>query len=98
MDRAQLLLLAMRPPLERQAATTQGGSTVTGLLGRIVLAVVVAIVVGLVCMALLGPLLVAMHVPPAVVLGNFLVTYGWTLGILAGLWYFFSGTTWPRKA
>lgn len=63
------------------------------MLGRIVLAVVVAVVVGLVCMGLLGPLLVGMHVPPAVIVGAFLVTYGWTLGILAGLWYYFSGAT-----
>ncbi len=65
---------------------------------RVIGALVVAIVVGLVCIALLGPLLVAMAVPPATILGNFLVHYGWTLGILAGLWYFISGTTWGKRA
>lgn len=68
------------------------------MLYRIIGAVIVAIVVGLVCMYLLGPLLLAMAVPPATILGNFFVKFGWTLGILAGLWYWISGTAWGRPA
>lgn len=67
------------------------------MISRVVLAVVVAVIVGLVCMYLLGPLLVAMGVPPAVVVGDFFVRWGWTLGILAGLWFFFSGQSWPLR-
>ena len=61
------------------------------MIGRIVLAVIVAVVVGLVLAALLGPLLVTIHVPIAVTIGGFFEDWGWVLGILAGLWYFFSG-------
>ena len=65
------------------------------MIGRVVLAVVVAIVVGLLCMYLLGPILVSLGVPIAVIVGEFFVKWGWTLGVLAGLWYFFSGQSWP---
>lgn len=65
------------------------------MIARLVLALVVAILTGLACVALLGPILVSIGVPIAVVVGNFFVQWGWVLGILAGLWYFFSGTTWP---
>lgn len=61
------------------------------MIGRIVLAVVVAIVTGLLLSALLGPILVAMAVPIAVLVGDFFVRWGWVLGILAGLWFFFAG-------
>lgn len=64
-------------------------------IGRAVLAVVVAVVVGLVLVGLLGPILVALAVPPAVVVGEFFVRYGWVLGILAGLWFYFSGAGFP---
>lgn len=64
------------------------------MIGRIVLAVVVAVVVGLVLVGLLGPILASLGVPIAVTVGAFFVRWGWVLGILAGLWFFFSGTTW----
>ena len=67
------------------------------MIARLVLAVVVAIIVGLVCMYLLGPILVSLAVPIAVVVGDFFIKWGWTLGVLAGLWYFFSGSTWPMR-
>ena len=62
------------------------------MISRIVLAVVVAVVVGLLCI-LLGAILVALHVPIAATIGVFLERWGWVLGVLAGLWFFFSGRT-----
>lgn len=62
----------------------------TGLLGRILMAVVVAIIVGLVCI-LLGLLLNALGVPPATAVGGFLLAYAWVIGVLAGLLHFLRG-------
>ena len=56
----------------------------------LVLSVVVAVIVGLVCVALLGPLISALPGPFAAAVGSFFTKYGWVLGVLAGLWYFFS--------
>ena len=67
------------------------------MIKRAVLAVIVAIFVGLVSMYLLGPILVSLGAPIAVIVGDFFVRFGWTLGILAGLWYFFSGSAWPSR-
>jgi hypothetical protein len=65
------------------------------MIARIVIAVVIAVVVGLLLVALLGPILVSLAVPIAVTVGDFFVKYGWVLGVLAGLWYFFLGyRTW----
>lgn len=61
------------------------------MIGRIVLALIVAIVVGLGLTALLGPILVGLGVPIAMVIGAFFIQWGWVLGVLAGLWFFFSG-------
>jgi hypothetical protein len=61
------------------------------MIARLVLALVVAIVVGLGLSALLGPILASMDVPIAVVIGTFFIKWGWVLGVLAGLWYFFAG-------
>lgn len=60
------------------------------MLARLVLAVVVAVVTGLVCI-LVGGILVTLKVPIAVTIGDFLSAWGWVIGVLAGLWYFFSG-------
>lgn len=60
------------------------------MLARLVLAVVVAVVVGLVCL-LVGSILVTLRVPIAVTVGEYLDAWGWVIGVLAGLWYFFSG-------
>lgn len=65
------------------------------MIARLVLAVVVAVVVTLVCI-LLGGILADLKVDIAVTIGRFLRDYGAVLGVLAGLWYFFSGQTWPR--
>ena len=62
------------------------------MIAKLVLAVVVAVVVGLGLAALLGPILVTLKVPIAVTVGTFFVSYGWALGVLAGIWYFFAGS------
>ena len=61
------------------------------MIQRIVLALVVAVVVGLVLVALLGPILVGLTVPIAITVGNFFVAYGWVIGVLCGLWFYFAG-------
>jgi hypothetical protein len=61
------------------------------LIGRIVVALVIAVVVGLVLSGLLGPVLTDLKVPIAETIGGFFTKYGWVLGVLAGLWYFFAG-------
>ena len=43
------------------------------MISRVVLAIVVAVVVGLVCMFLLGPILLTLSVPIAQIAGSFLV-------------------------
>ena len=59
------------------------------MLERIVLAVIIAVVIGLVCI-LVARLLKAVNVPPAEAVGGFLEQFAWAIGILAGLWAFFS--------
>ena len=70
----------------------------SGLIGRIVVAVVVAVIVGIVLVALLGPILIDLNVPIAKTVGAFFRTYGWVIGVLAGLWYFFTNGTWRPGA
>lgn len=60
------------------------------LIGKIVIAVVVAVIVTLACI-LLGGILDSLKVDVAITIGNFLKSYGAVLGVLAGLWYFFAG-------
>ena len=60
------------------------------MIRRLVLAVVVAVVVGLACL-LIGLILDSLHVPIASTVGGFLIMWGWVLGVLAGLWQFFGG-------
>lgn len=62
------------------------------MLSRIVLAVVVAVVVTLGCL-LVGGILDALTVQIAITIGNFLKNYSAVIGVLAGLWFFFSGKT-----
>ena len=64
------------------------------MLSRIVLAVVVGVVTGLVCL-LLGAVLGSMDIPPVSAIAGFLTRWAWVIGILAGLWYFFAGGSWP---
>lgn len=60
------------------------------MIGRVILAIVIAAVVGLVLTYLLGPILIDLKIPIAKTVGQFFVEWGWVLGVLAGLWYFFS--------
>jgi hypothetical protein len=68
------------------------------MIARVVLAVVVAVVVTLACI-LLGGILADLKIDVAVTIGKFLENYGAVIGILAGLWYFFSGggISWPGR-
>lgn len=66
------------------------------MLGRLVLAVVIAVIVTLACL-LLGAILTGLGVAIATTIGDFLSRYSAVLGVLAGLWYFFAGYSWwPR--
>ena len=58
---------------------------------KIILAVVIAVVVGIVLVGLLGPILITVKVPIAVTIGDFLEAWGFVIGVLAGLWYYFAG-------
>jgi len=58
-------------------------------LRKLILAVVVAVAVGLGCI-LLGGILASLNVPPAEAVGHFLSAYAWVLGVLAGLWFYFA--------
>jgi hypothetical protein len=66
------------------------------MLARIVLAVVVAIAVTLACI-FIGAVISTIDVAIAVTVGDFLKKFGAAIGILAGIWYFFSGATWPGR-
>jgi len=61
------------------------------MITRIVLAVVIAVVVGILLTSLLGPILNDLKVPIAETVGSFFKQWGFVIGLLAGLWYFFSG-------
>lgn len=61
------------------------------MIARVVLAVVIAVVVGIVLTALLGPILDTLKVPIATTVGEFFVSYGFPIGVLAGIWFFFAG-------
>jgi hypothetical protein len=60
-------------------------------LRRLIVAVLIAVIVGIVLVALLGPILVTVKVPIAVTVGRFFVDWGYVLGLIAGLWYYFAG-------
>ena len=61
----------------------------TDLLKKIALACVVAVVVFLGCV-LVGGLFITVGVPIATTVGAFLKNYATALGILAGIWYYFT--------
>ncbi len=56
---------------------------------KLILALVIAVVVGIVLVGLLGPVLETVKVPIAVTIGEFFVAWGFVIGVLAGLWYYF---------
>ena len=56
---------------------------------KIVKAILVGVVVGLVCL-LLGSILPTLKVPPLTAIGDFLQNFCWAIGVLAAfIWYFF---------
>ena len=61
------------------------------LIIAIVLAVIIATVVGLLLMRVVGPLILMLPGPVGKIIGDFFVQYGWILGALVGLWWFFAG-------
>ena len=65
------------------------------MIQKLVLSVVVAVVVTLACV-LLGAILITLKVDIAVTIGGWLKNYAGVLGVLSGLWHFFSGSTWPQ--
>lgn len=62
------------------------------MISRIVLAIVVGVIVVLACI-LVGGLLITLKVDFAITVGQFLKDYSGVLGLLAALWFFFSGRT-----
>ena len=62
------------------------------LIARLIIAIAVAVGVGLVCL-LLGSVLTSLGVPVARTIGAFLEHWAWVIGILAGLVSFASGRT-----
>jgi hypothetical protein len=63
-------------------------------LGLLVLAVIIAAFVGLI-LIFVGRVLKTLSIPIAVTAGGFLEQFGWAIGVLVGLWYFFSGGKLP---
>jgi uncharacterized membrane protein YvlD (DUF360 family) len=61
------------------------------MIWRIVQAALVAGAVGFCLVIILGPILAMLKVPIAVFFGGIFVDWGWAMGILAGLWFFFFG-------
>jgi hypothetical protein len=60
------------------------------VVNRIALAILVGLVVGIVCL-FGGGLLATLQAPPMVFIGNFLVTWCWVIGVIAGAFQFFRG-------
>jgi hypothetical protein len=58
---------------------------------NIIVAIVIAALVGLLLVGLLGPILNSVGIPIVAVLGAFFVRWGWVLGVLIGLLWFFGG-------
>lgn len=65
------------------------------MISLIVISLLIAVIVGLL-VTLLGRVLKTLAVPIAVTVGAFFDQYGWTIGVIAGLWYFFTSGTWSH--
>lgn len=62
------------------------------MIEAIIVAIVVAALVGLLLVGLLGPILNSVGIPIVSVLGAFFVRWGWVLGVLIGVLWFFGGS------
>ena len=60
------------------------------MIQKIVIAILVAVIVGLLCI-FLGTVLGSINAPITEAIAGFLKTWGWAIGVIAGLWYFFAG-------
>jgi hypothetical protein len=63
---------------------------------RVIIAVLVAVIVALV-LPLLGSILIDLKADIAVTIGQFLKGNATVIGLIAGLWYFFTGQSWFFK-
>ena len=61
------------------------------MIEAIVIAVLIAVIVGALLVFLLGPIIKSLPAPIAQIVGDFFVTWGWGIGLIAGLWWFFVG-------
>ncbi len=66
------------------------------MIRKLVLALVVAVAVTI-GLLLLGAILVTLKVDIAITIGNFFKQWGSVIGILAGIWYMFSGSDWLSR-
>lgn len=64
------------------------------MIGKIILAIIIAVGVTLACF-LLGAILDQLKVEIATTIGHFLETYGSVIGILTGLWFYFTNRVQP---
>jgi len=62
---------------------------------RIIQALLIAVVVGLLCI-FGGGIIVTLQAPIAVSIGGFLVQWGWVIGVIAGAWFYFGGGAFPK--
>jgi hypothetical protein len=60
------------------------------MIEHVVIAILVACIVGLVCV-FAGRMLKAAGVPFLVAAGGFLEQFAWGIGLIAGLWFYFGG-------
>lgn len=60
-------------------------------LSKFIIALVVAIAVGLLLVSLIGPVLDTLKAPIATTVGDFFKATGFVWGVLVGLWYYFQG-------
>jgi len=67
-------------------------------ISKLIVAVVVAFVVGLVLTALIGPIIAGLGAPITKTVGDFFINWGWPLGIVAGVFYYFGGPAWTGRA
>ena len=61
------------------------------MIEAIIVAVILAALIGIVLVGLLGPILQKTSIPIVTVLGDFFVKWGWALGVLIGLLWYFGG-------
>lgn len=59
------------------------------MIEAIIIAVLIAAVVGFLLVVVLGPILQMLKVPIVVFIGGILIAWGWAIGVVVGLFYFF---------